>query len=122
MTTTSRAQVRPADSDLSRILGDCTHSYIGAKSTALNLVKSLKADGVPIDGVGIQSHLIVGEVPSTFQQNLEEFVALGVEVAITELDIRFQSLPPDAAGIAQQKQDYETVVAACNAVEKCVRG
>lgn len=54
----------------------------------VNLVKQLQADGVPIDGIGIQGHLIVGEVPTTLQANLEQFVALGVEVAITELDIR----------------------------------
>ncbi|KAH9889299.1 endo-1,4-beta xylanase [Cubamyces lactineus] len=112
---------RAADPNAKLYINDYNIEGTGAKSTALkNLVKSLKADGVPIDGVGIQSHLIVGEVPSTFQQNLEEFVALGVEVAITELDIRFESLPPNATGIAQQKKDYETVVAACNAVEKCV--
>lgn len=52
----------------------------------VNLVKSLKAAGTPIDGVGIQAHLIVGEVPSTLQANIEQFTALGVEVAITELD------------------------------------
>ncbi len=54
------------------------------------------------------------------QQNMAEFVALGLEVAITELDIRFTALPPTPAGLAQQKADYETVVAACNAVPKCV--
>ena len=93
----------------------------GAKSTALkNLIKSLKASGVPIDGVGIQSHLTVGGVPATLQQNMEEFTALGVEVAITELDVRFAALPPTAAGLAQQKADYATVVGACNAVSGCV--
>ena len=75
---------------------------------------------MPIDGVGIQGHMIVGELPSTIQQNMEEFTALGIEVAVTELDIRFDALPPTAAGLAQQKADYETVVSACNAVPKCV--
>lgn len=43
----------------------------GAKSTALKeLVKALKTSGVPIDGVGIQSHLTVGGVPPTLQQNM----------------------------------------------------
>ena len=84
------------------------------------LVQELQAARVPIDGVGIQSHLIVGQVPATFQQNLEEFAALGVEVALTELDIRFEALPPTAAGVAQQRADYEAVVAACNAVPRCV--
>ncbi|KAL7277663.1 hypothetical protein ACG7TL_008593 [Trametes sanguinea] len=112
---------RAADPNAKLYINDFNIEGTGAKSTALkNLIKWLKSNDVPIDGVGIQSHLIVGEVPSTFQQNMEEFVELGVEVAITELDIRFESLPPTAAGIAQQKKDFETVIAACNAVEKCV--
>ena len=57
---------------------------------------------------------------STIQQNMEEFTALGIEVAVTELDIRFTALPPTAAGLAQQKADYATFVQACNAVERCV--
>lgn len=85
----------------------------------VNLVKSLKASGVPIDGIGVQAHLIVGQVPSTLQSNLMQFTALGVEVAITELDIRM-TLPSTAALLAQQKKDYQTVVAACKAVPGCV--
>ncbi|RDB25915.1 Endo-1,4-beta-xylanase A [Hypsizygus marmoreus] len=92
----------------------------GAKSTAMvNLVKSLKASGVPIDGVGIQAHLIVGQVPSTIQANIAQFAALGVEVAITELDIRM-TLPATAALLEKQKKDYQTVIAACKAVSDCI--
>jgi endo-1,4-beta-xylanase len=56
----------------------------------INLVKSLKAAGTPIDGIGIQGHLIVGQVPSKVALivNYQAFTALGVEIAITELDIR----------------------------------
>lgn len=94
--------------------------FQGAKSTAMvNLVKSLKAAGTPIDGVGVQAHLIVGQVPSTFQANLEQFTALGVEVALTELDIRM-TLPATDALLAQQKADYQTVVSACNNVSGCI--
>lgn len=84
-----------------------------------NLVTQLKADGVPIDGIGIESHLIVGEVPTTMQANLEQFTALGVEVALTELDIRM-TLPETPALLEQQKADYNTVISACNAVPGCV--
>jgi endo-1,4-beta-xylanase len=92
----------------------------GAKSTAMvNLVKSLKAQGVPIDGVGIQGHLIVGEVPSTLVANFEQFTALGIEIAITELDIRM-TLPATAALYAQQQKDYQTVISACKAVAGCI--
>ena len=92
----------------------------GAKSTAMiNLVKSLKAQGVPIDGIGLQAHLILGEVPSTLQANMEQFTALGIEIAITELDIRM-TLPESTALLEQQRQDYQTVVSACKAVAGCV--
>ncbi|KAI0819204.1 endo-1,4-beta xylanase [Trametes gibbosa] len=112
---------RAADPQAKLYINDFNIEGIGAKSAALkDLVKWLKSQGVPIDGVGLQSHFEVGGVPPTLQQNIEEFVALGIEVAITELDIRFTSLPPTTAGLAQQKKDYETVIAACNAVEKCV--
>ncbi|KAH9851156.1 endo-1,4-beta xylanase [Lenzites betulinus] len=112
---------RAADPQAKLYINDFNIEGIGAKSDALkSLIKTLKSQNVPIDGVGLQSHFEVGGVPATLQQNMEEFVALGLEVAITELDIRFTALPPTAVGLAQQKADYEAVVAACNAVEKCV--
>ena len=85
----------------------------------LNLVKELLADGVPIDGVGFQCHFIVGEVPTSFQSVLEQFTALGLEVAITELDIRM-TLPATDALLAQQAKDYQSIVQACINVPKCV--
>ena len=84
----------------------------------LNLAKQLLADGVPLDGIGFQCHFIVGEVPSSLQTVMEQFTALGLEVAITELDIRM-TLPSTDALLEQQKQDYQTVIAACMAVEGC---
>lgn len=85
----------------------------------VNLVKSLLAAGVPIDGVGFQGHLIVGQVPTTFQAAMKQFTDLGLEVAITELDIRM-TLPSTDALLAQQKADYETVISYCNALPKCI--
>jgi len=85
----------------------------------INLIKSLKKQGAPIDGIGIQAHLIVGEVPTTIKQNMQDMVRAGVEVAITELDIRM-NLPATPALLEQQKQDYKTVIDACRAVPKCV--
>ncbi|KAH9902641.1 endo-1,4-B-xylanase A [Cubamyces lactineus] len=111
---------RAADPNAKLYINDYNIEQSGAKATAmLNLVKQLKADGVPIDGVGFQCHFIVGEVPGTFQQVLEQFTALGVEVAITELDIRM-TLPATQASLQQQQKDYQTVVQACMNVEGCV--
>jgi len=85
----------------------------------VNLVKKLKAERVPIDGIGVQGHLIVGQIPTTIKENLQQFADLGVEVAITELDIRMP-LPPTRELLEQQKKDYQTVIAACKAVKKCI--
>lgn len=111
---------RAADPSAKLYINDYNVEGVGAKSTALyNLVKSLKERGVPIDGVGLQAHLILGQVPATLQQNIQRFADLGVDVAITELDIRMQ-LPATDAKLAQQKADYQTVTAACVAVSRCV--
>ncbi|KAI0311130.1 endo-1,4-beta xylanase [Amylostereum chailletii] len=111
---------RAADSKAKLYINDYNVEGSGAKATALlNLVKSLKSKGVPIDGVGLQSHFIVGSVPSTLQANMQAFTALGVEVAITELDIRM-TLPSTAAKLAQQKTDYQNVIKACVNVKGCI--
>ena len=55
---------------------------------ALELVKKLKAEGVPITGVGLQDHVSM-DWPSAEQidQTITEFGNLGVKVMITELDV-----------------------------------
>ncbi|KMS70396.1 endo-1,4-beta-xylanase [Streptomyces viridochromogenes] len=111
---------RAADPSAKLYINDYNVEGVNAKSTALyNLVKSLKERGVPIDGVGLQAHLILGQVPSTLQQNIQRFADLGVDVAITELDIRMQ-LPSDSAKLTQQAADYKAVMNACLAVSRCV--
>jgi endo-1,4-beta-xylanase len=110
---------RAADPSAKLYINDYNVEGVGAKSTALyNLVRSLKERGVPIDGVGLQAHLILGQVPSTMQQNIQRFADLGVDVAITELDIRMQ-LPSDSAKLTQQAADYKAVMNACLAVSRC---
>jgi endo-1,4-beta-xylanase len=75
--------------------------------------------GVKIDGMGL--HLIVGSTPSLEDQvaNMKAFTDLGLEVAITELDIRADN--PEANQYQdQQADDYVATIGACNQVEQCV--
>ncbi|MBO3083797.1 endo-1,4-beta-xylanase [Cellulomonas fengjieae] len=110
---------RAADPTAKLCINDYNTDAINAKSTAIyNLVRDFKARGVPIDCVGFQSHLIIGQVPSTMQQNLQRFADLGVDVRITELDIRMQT-PADANKLATQAADYKKVFQICNAVSRC---
>src|SRR5215471_1163169 len=80
---------RAADPSAKLFLNDFNIEGENAKSNAmLSLVKSLKSQGVPIDGVGFESHFVLGQVPSTLQANISRFAAAGVSVEITELDVR----------------------------------
>ncbi|GAP88866.2 putative glycosyl hydrolase family 10 [Rosellinia necatrix] len=90
---------------------------------AARIVSVVKAAGGRVDGVGMQAHLIVGSSPgqSALQAAMASYVAAGAtEVAYTELDIRFSSLPATTAGLAQQAADYAAVTAACVATRACV--
>jgi endo-1,4-beta-xylanase len=81
-----------------------------SKSTGLyNLVAKLKNASVPIHGVGFQAHFSGGQIPSDFQANLQRFADLGLDVAITELDIK-------NGGAA----DWAKVFTTCKAVTRCV--
>jgi endo-1,4-beta-xylanase len=110
---------RAADPNAKLYINDFNTDGVNAKSTAIfNLASTLKSQGL-LDGVGFQSHMILGQVPSTYQQNLQRFANLGLDVAITELDIRMNT-PASSAMLQQQAGDYTTVVNACLAVSRCV--
>lgn len=102
---------RAADSTVKLCYNDYNiENWSYAKTQGVyNMVKDFKARGVPIDCVGFQSHFGAGNVPSSFQTTLSNFAALGVDVAITELDI---------AGASST--DYTNTVKACLAVSRCV--
>ncbi|MBB4771753.1 endo-1,4-beta-xylanase [Actinomadura livida] len=82
-----------------------------AKTQAMyNMVRDFKQRGVPIDCVGFQSHFNSGSpYNSNFRTTLQNFAALGVDVAITELDI--QGASPTT---------YANVVNDCLAVSRCL--
>ncbi|MGW7219642.1 endo-1,4-beta-xylanase [Streptomyces sp. NPDC054826] len=82
-----------------------------AKTQAMyRMVRDFKQRGVPIDCVGFQSHFNSGSpYNSNFRTTLSEFAALGVDVAVTELDI--QGASPTT---------YAAVVNDCLAVSRCL--
>ncbi|MFF4716451.1 endo-1,4-beta-xylanase [Streptomyces eurythermus] len=75
-----------------------------------NMVRDFKQRGVPIDCVGFQSHFNSGSpYNSNFRTTLQSFAALGVDVAITELDIQGAS-----------STTYANVTNDCLAVSRCL--
>ena len=91
----------------------------GPKSDAVYaLVRSLLRQGVPIDAVGFQTHVDTTAVRG-FAANLRRFAALGLDVELTETEVRLgddQSDPLHTQAVA-----YERIVAACRAVPRCTR-
>ncbi len=55
---------------------------------AVELMRKLKADGVPITGIGLQGHLHLDSPDAkTEAETIEAFAALGLKVNISELDV-----------------------------------
>src|SRR5271165_1028790 len=111
---------RAADPAARLYINDYNVESDGPKMRALyDLVASLKRAGAPIDGVGLQSHFVSGHAPRDIQSVMEKFASLGVDVAVTELDLRVR-LPADAGALAAQAADYAHIVGACRATSRCV--
>lgn len=111
---------RAADPDARLCINDYNVEGINAKSNAMyNLVQQLRAQNVPVDCVGFQGHLAIQYgYPTSIQQNLERFAALGVQVRITELDIRMP-MPRDNSKDTTQANYYRDTINACLNVTAC---
>jgi endo-1,4-beta-xylanase len=116
--TTAFQTARAADPNADLYINDYSIEADNAKSDRIyTIAQGLKSQNL-LDGVGFQSHLILGQVPSTMEANLQRFVDLGLKVRITELDIRL-STPADATELAQQAADYQRVVEICAELADC---
>lgn len=92
----------------------------------LALVKRLRHRGVPIDGVGIQAHGMLGLAPpwfpesaSTLARYMRALARLGVKVEITELDVALPLLGAAAHPLEAQAAVYSRVATACARVGAC---
>ena len=77
------------------------------REAVCRLVRNLKAKGLRIDGVGMQSHNGL-DYPNLdeYEKSIDAFAACGVKVMITELDVNV--LPnPQGFGGADIAQNYE---------------
>jgi len=92
---------------------------LGRKSDGVyKLVKGLVADGVPINGVGLQMHVGMDPTgypkPEDIAKNIRRLVALRLSVEITEMDVQIRHL----LGSLQERQEtqrkiYHDIIAAC---------
>jgi endo-1,4-beta-xylanase len=94
---------------------------INAKSDAVYaLVQRLRANGVPIQGVGVQGHLSTEyDLPQDMPKNLHRFGALGLRTAVTEADVRV-TLPVSAAERLAQSAGYSYMLQSCLLERRCI--
>lgn len=79
---------RSADPKAQLFYNDYRFSDPVKRGKIFQLLKKLKEKGVPIDGVGIQSHYIPNEVTKEYlQETFDMFASIGLKVQITELDV-----------------------------------
>lgn len=82
-----------------------------------DLVVGLKERGVPIHGVGLQSHLwLNGLDTSAIGQNMRRLAALGLVISMTEVDIE---LPSNNVDLGRQKQHYKALAKLCLSIPAC---
>ena len=81
------------------------------------LVRGLKRVGAPIDVVGFQTHVDSRPIAG-FERQLRRVAALGVDVELTEVDVRLPA-KPTRADLDAQAIAYRRIVGACAAVARC---
>jgi endo-1,4-beta-xylanase len=89
----------------------------------LGLLHRLLDAGAPVQGLGIQAHLIAGDRFEGFADFLQQIRGLGLRVAITELDVSDERLPgrPLAARDAAVAATYASFLHEALAVPALVR-
>jgi endo-1,4-beta-xylanase len=105
-----------ADPGAKLFYNDYDTEVVNKKSDAIyDMVKDFKKHGVPIDGVGFQFHLSLKfDDPAKLEsaaRNFERFAKLGLELHITELDIRLNDSTP--ASLAAQAKLYGEITNLC---------
>jgi endo-1,4-beta-xylanase len=106
-----------ADPEALLFYNDNAGEGLNPKSQGIyNLVQGLVKSGVPIDGVGLQMHTFINAAPSTLElaTNMKRLGDLGLQVQITEMDVRTQYSPASLPEkLKEQANVYRQVMAAC---------
>ncbi|TMR10310.1 1,4-beta-xylanase [Nonomuraea turkmeniaca] len=105
-----------ADPDAKLYINDYNTEFPRKREALYALVKKLKDEGVPIDGVGHQLHLNIEQPPASYvEDTIERFATLGVDQQVTELDVSiytdfvssYPSISPEL--LAEQGHRYKAL-------------
>ena len=114
------ALARGADPAAKLFLNEFNIESPGLKADAVfAAVQGMRQRGVPIDGVGFEMH--ANTSAPTAQQlavQMARYAAIGVDVGITELDVKLPATPtPDE--LKDQARVYREALATCRAATNC---
>ncbi|MBN1529332.1 MAG: endo-1,4-beta-xylanase [Thermoleophilaceae bacterium] len=86
----------------------------------LALLKGLRGDGVPLDGLGLQTHLTTSFNPgrAELRATMRRYAALGLAVDVSEMDV---AAAPGRRDALEQARIYRRVAAACRDLPACGR-
>lgn len=78
---------------------------INAKSDAIyQMAQDFKSRGVPLDGIGMQAHLTTSTAPlASIESNVKRLTDLGLQVQLTEFDVRLPVDSPAGATAASAR-------------------
>lgn len=111
-----------ADPNAKLFYNDYNDEVMNVKSDAIYaMAADFKNRGVPLNGIGFQMHIDLGfDNPvalASFTNNLQRFAALGMELHITEMDIRLND--SGAVSLAAQARLYGEIVSICRQQPAC---
>ena len=108
------AMAHQADPDALLFYNDYNMFAPGRRAATVAMVEKLRSKGIPVHGIGMQAHMRV-DYPATldeFEASIIAFGDLGVDVALTELDISVLPWPGEKAGGADiaDRHAYEAAM------------
>lgn len=110
-----------ADPDARLFYNDYNIEWSSPKSDAAHdLLAGLLESGVPVHGIGFQGHFTLDWFPSTHDMamNFERFADLGLEIQLTEVDVRLE-VPITDEKLEAQADIYWQLMAVCMEQPAC---
>jgi endo-1,4-beta-xylanase len=113
---------REGDPNAKLFYNDYDTEEINKKSDAIYaMAKDFKTRGVPLDGIGFQTHISFKfddpKKLESYAKNLERFAKLGLELHITELDIRLND--SSSTSLNAQAKLYGEITKLCVQQPSC---
>ena len=110
---------RKADPDAILYYNDFANEEMDDRSTAVFRLASELRQRNLIDGVGWQMHTTAGsKIKNEHRENIRRLGELGIEVSITELDVRVK-IPPDRSAFEKQAATYRETTKFCLSEPNC---